>query len=75
MSDWKPIETAPRDGSHILLYTTNDDGLPVAIEGTWLSSHDCDWNDASGFVEVFENSEVYPTHWAPLLEPPENYDD
>lgn len=56
---WQPIETAPRDGTPILVYENYGKGVVmtvmVAVKGNfpgdgWL------WN---------------PTHWMPLPEPPD----
>jgi hypothetical protein len=62
MSDWQPIETAPRDGTAILGYC--DQG-PVVIRnsyGSWIVENSHGYN---------EDGEVYDvTHWMPLPEPP-----
>ncbi|WP_176928754.1 DUF551 domain-containing protein [Variovorax sp. YR634] len=63
---WQPIETAPKDGTSILLYTS--EGI---IEGYW--SHN-DWEqspchatyDGCGGVAI----NCRPTHWMPLPAPP-----
>jgi hypothetical protein len=64
-SEWQPIETAPKDGTYILLFIEDS-----VISARWriadwdvavLSSHGCGCC-ASG------NSA--PTHWMPLPEPP-----
>lgn len=72
MSEWRPIETAPRDGTPILVcygprYDSNG-FLPVAVR--WRTFHP----NAKG-KEAFRNSAgckvERATHWMPLPEPPE----
>jgi len=64
MSQWKPISTAPKDGSYVILYVPDEDSeLTIAcwIYGDWRSwvwSEDC-WQNV-----------LNPTHWMPLPEPP-----
>ena len=56
-NEWQPIETAPRDGKIILIYG-EDFGV---TEGR------CD----QGYWLVFwYHTDVNPTHWMPLPEPP-----
>lgn len=77
MTEWQPIETAPKDGTHILAYMEN-----AVIEAWWedtsygnpeyegrgewecpnLSSHGC------GCCSIFNDA---PTHWMPLPHAPE----
>lgn len=58
---WQPIETAPKDGSEIILFDpdyfqrSGFEGRYSAPRGNWLSSYD---------------SPVNPTHWRPLPAPP-----
>jgi hypothetical protein len=55
---WLPIETAPRDGTKILL------------AGSWLSGT---WDiDVGHYLVTRFNfcGETQPTHWMPLPEPP-----
>ena len=57
MMEWKPIETAPKDESRILLYEKGS-----MCVGHW-------WNNYDGWalkVLCIDN----PTHWMPLPEPP-----
>lgn len=57
MSEWQPIETAPKDGMRVLVIGKS--GYVDAghyIEG-W------GWEDANGNI-------MKPTHWMPLPEPP-----
>lgn len=66
--DWQLIETAPRDGTSILLW----DGRSV-FEGGWFDSW---YGDESGACWMAANLDeeygaaVFPTHWQPLPPPP-----
>lgn len=87
MSEWQPIETAPR-GTTLLLYNERE-GVFVGkfVEGDgydpdrWIA---CPGNyggeysklSTSGYAAYDEMPWLRdgndPTHWMPLLEPPEN---
>lgn len=76
MTDWQPIETAPKDGTHILAFMEG-----AVIEAWWedmsygepdragmgewecprLSSHGCG---------CCCSTNDWPTHWMPLPTPP-----
>lgn len=56
---WQSIETAPRDGSEIVVYCPPCHGLPAMASL-------CAWHDDAGFC-VDELRE--PTHW---IHPPKN---
>jgi hypothetical protein len=63
MSEWQPIETAPRDGTKILVSRKPEPGFERHIvgidmfkEGTWWLSRKC----------------MQPSHWMPLPAPPES---
>lgn len=59
---WRPIETAPKDGSPVLLFSTSE-GQDV---GSWEVTYDAghEWMDAQGYS-------IYDvTHWQPLPPPP-----
>lgn len=66
--EWKPIETAPKDGSTLFLHSSkpDDHGYPWGVlmggwDGDkWDLSH---WKGASS--DGFE-----PEHWMPLPAPP-----
>jgi len=78
MCEWKLIETAPRDGSYILLtsgyikppheFRNMSPNGWIAI-GHWarkMRGDGCAWHNAADIWEL------YPTHWRPLPDPPEN---
>lgn len=56
---WMPIETAPRDGTRILVYSENC----IAIAG-----YSTDYN--SWCENYYDNLWHDPTHWQPLPSPP-----
>lgn len=76
MSDWQPIETAPKDGTRIVVYQGNGTGfyttkgdIGIAAWGkqaspdgnlTWCEVHCCDG------VTTYDHA----THWMPLPSPP-----
>ena len=80
--DWQPIETAPRDGTPILIWqpdgkrnmlTVNEQGDRVEYDdnryaiGYWRV-----WQKVSKWMWGNRNcSHVSPTHWMPLPKPPE----
>lgn len=67
-SDWWPIETAPKDGSRILVW----DGEPEIVRWDDVS-HDYRKGWASGglFSEhAWWYDESFPTHWQPLPSAP-----
>lgn len=69
MSEWMPIESAPKDGTEILVYCPGGSAgevcvsayLPNTVRGSGFGSiHSC-----CGY-EI----DVKPSHWMPLPEPP-----
>lgn len=70
MSEWQPIETAPKDW--IIGYTSW--GQHVGKFHQWVGP--CEWVDAgsrgAGHQFVNHDFDVFPppTHWQPLPEPP-----
>ena len=64
MSEWQPIETAPKDGSEILAFARgNRDFYGVA---QWAEAQAA-FNSVAGWFWTFA---IRPTHWMPLPEPP-----
>ena len=69
MSEWQPIETAPKDGRHILIWDW--EGLASIVEIYWAK--DSDWEGWVYAEELLAEAcpEVDdPTHWQPVPEPP-----
>ena len=67
MSEWKPIETAPRDGETILAFKPDE-----RRSGDWMTA--VYWSDDDylrGWVMVGGLHVAHPTHWMPLPTPPE----
>ena len=73
MSEWLPIETAPKDGTYLLLYTEyseivigwfGEDVFKEDYEG-WL------YGDGDGFSTGYYYNPIFkPTYWMPLPNPP-----
>lgn len=75
---WQPIETAPKDGTHIML----SDGTSVTVghwlyqpggtteyrdlDGRWIGQDDRD--EFAGWIDWMGG--ITPTHWMPLPAPP-----
>lgn len=66
MSEWKDMESAPRDGTWVLLYWPT---MPVSWSYPTGFNHD----DGYGWLmpSNMDYGEVFPTHWVPLPSPPE----
>jgi hypothetical protein len=78
MSDWQPIETAPRDGTHIAIVTEGGHVLKAHYGDiddfcAWLASeedqHPISWDDGVCWAE---NSDYMPSDppkwWMPMPE-------
>lgn len=63
---WRPIETAPKDGTRLLFcYASpkmNADALPV-LSGHWSRLSDC-------WFSTITDDKINPTHWQPLPSAP-----
>lgn len=74
MSDWQPIETAPKDQT-ILLYRPTASSYARIAPGEWDDQrHHArptpHWMSWHRLALVSDNKEHSPTHWMPLPEPP-----
>jgi hypothetical protein len=66
--EWQPIETAPKDGSEVLLLTERGSVFaPCMFQAAGVISEDDFWL----VWRAFDFDEVQnPTHWQPLPPPP-----
>lgn len=85
MSAWQPIETAPKDGTLILVCRVGEDIGCGPVEVTsWYKIEDWQWEKVPGddpdlyrkvhkgtYHEGWNNNGHRATHWMPLPEPPE----
>jgi hypothetical protein len=65
VSEWQPIETAPRDGTLILGAEKNWRGELLVAEMAW---EDGEWQLTLQWGD--ETNEAAPTHWMPRPAPP-----
>jgi hypothetical protein len=64
MSEWQPIETAPKDATFVILYGI-ENGTDTQLIGFWDSDHRI-W-----FADKFRRTYMpNPTHWMPLPHAP-----
>jgi hypothetical protein len=61
--EWKPIETAPKDGTPVLGYHTGK--MTTVYWGLWN-----EWQLVEPGAYA-EEDDWRPTHWMPLPEPPQ----
>jgi hypothetical protein len=74
VSEWQPIETAPKDGTLVVLVGKIVDGWAQptrACVGSWSFEQRPPYFVAGwAFVAPGYIAEFNPTHWMPLPEPP-----
>jgi hypothetical protein len=76
MTEWKPIETAPKDGTVVLGFADNKDGTVFLSEIMWCKKNETIIGVTDSVVgpnqwfSLLSSGSVCPTHWMPLPEPP-----
>jgi hypothetical protein len=66
MSEWQPIETAPKDGTTILAFFADRVGY-VARQDVQAVA----WRENDGWASTQTGwTLAWPTHWMPLPDPP-----
>ena len=64
MSDWRTIDSAPKDGTEVLI----TDGVDYAV-AAWLGYADFPhWRDMGDMGWAGQEGGI-PTHWQPLVPP------
>lgn len=74
MSEWQPIETAPKDGTRVLVFSP--DAREPQIFVAWLGSFilpGTKGEEDEGWIDAWSDDlvDAWPTHWQPLPAPPE----
>ena len=64
LDGWQPIETAPRDGTEILVYTDRPKFFIVIPEFEGDDPQQYTWKERAGSYNICA------THWMPLPSPP-----
>ena len=67
MGEWQPIETAPRDGSDVLLFR---DRHPPVVAGWFDNREEAGWATYDNPEEWLHEGRNPFTHWMPLPAPP-----
>lgn len=81
MSEWQPIETAPKDGTEVIgvFHRRYDEDGPATVYGPWTIA----WSDwarkwrsswdgseviscESDFGTEYKEPDIEPTHWQPM---------
>jgi hypothetical protein len=82
MSDWQPIETAPRDGKSVLLFYPDQEPAERLVVGWFENFGPYEkemgaagmWSEG-GYVSkdgsIVGGTGPHPTHWLPIPEPPQ----
>ncbi len=80
MMEWQPIETAPKDGTKVLVYVRGDSLYPTAASYKSAAYFEKEYGDpdymeegwywAFGYPSDFHEEVIEPTHWMPLPPPP-----
>lgn len=76
MSEWHPIETAPKDGTDFLAFCPASQYVDGGVAVMHFYDHGSIWggiriSHVSGFEWDFDL--MPPTHWMPLPEPPDEH--
>lgn len=80
MSEWQPIETAPKTGETLLLGFFNQHDKWLTLRGQWYSyqqiEDDFEYTEEGWYETSVEADDppncwpTSPTHWMPLPKPP-----
>lgn len=68
---WRPIETAPKDGTAVLVYLAPFEPM----QGSYIATYDAWFVGARSIIGKQLGDAYTPTHWMPLPAPPEPDDE
>jgi hypothetical protein len=72
---WQPIETAPKDGTYVLVYPATWGGMSCSVaqwaEDKYAKTPRPFWTRLDDLGKVTISRQKPPTHWQPLPQPPE----
>lgn len=72
--NWQPIETAPKDGTYVLVYPGAYTKIPMSIarwdDDRYASRPRPYWRRLE-CKDITTSRINHPTHWAPMPEPPQ----
>ena len=74
--DWQPIDTAPRDGTWVLVrggridYGWDGDTDPPAVVAQWGEGGGAEYWQFAWYDSGYYGEYKSPTEWMPLPEPP-----
>jgi hypothetical protein len=71
---WQPIETAPKDGTRVLVFWADGRKCPVDVSWYW-DHHDIEYGKVVRTYQRWMSNRYAangppPTHWMPLPKPP-----
>jgi hypothetical protein len=75
MSEWQPIESAPRDACVILLCVPGAFGTQWVGAGWYDENHDGWWEVNTHYSDAQDGQIHNPTHWMLFPPPPETHGD
>lgn len=71
MSEWQPIETAPKDGTEILVWAKEGRRCARWVPGNHRHKQGwADWIEDADEDYLSEIVYLHPTDWMPLPDPP-----
>lgn len=74
MSKWRPMETAPKDGTHFLAWILGFDECDYPVLVRWHIQQE-DWIIADFIAAEFAGDDIGLSHWMPLPKPPKETED
>lgn len=72
MSEWQPIESAPKDGAYIMVYPPTFNNVVSCAswdEDKYARFPRPFWRRTDS-NKIYDSRSTPPTHWMPLPEPP-----